>query len=251
MNAKFTIPYLITGAAMLFAPSKTSGNSNSADNNFRKENTSIHTNVISTPTTPTGTVDSVGNALLANNATNIASRVIVANAAKYDVVYVCDNGVQYKRSGGTRAWRNNNPGCIRYSEFARTMGAIGSAGGFAVFPDENTGMAAIAKLLKSDKYCNLTISDAIIKYAPPHENDTEQYKHKLQKMTGLSINLKIKDLSDAQLQRVVKAIRIIEGWRVGKEIHFNPTAEFGKNINPDNVQNLYAQILHQQNQKTI
>ncbi len=37
-------------------------------------------------------------------------------------------------TGGTRAWRNNNPGNIRPSQFSYKNGAIGSAGGFAIFP---------------------------------------------------------------------------------------------------------------------
>lgn len=42
------------------------------------------------------------------------------------------------RSGGTKAWRNNNPGNMIYSAkgFAIRHGAIGKAGGMAVFPSE-------------------------------------------------------------------------------------------------------------------
>ena len=43
------------------------------------------------------------------------------------------------RSGGTRTWRNNNPGNIRASRFSYKHGAIGSAGGFAVFPTYQAG----------------------------------------------------------------------------------------------------------------
>lgn len=150
---------------------------------------------------------------------------VTATAQRYDVVYTRADGNQFRRSGGTRAWRNMNPGNIRYSDFARQAGAIGHAGGFAVFPDEETGMKAIGALLKSDKYRNLTISQAIFKYAPPHENDTEKYKASLRKMTGLPITKKIFELDDEQMMCVVKAIRVVEGWREGKEtfIQAQPT----------------------------
>lgn len=149
--------------------------------------------------------------------TNQIIKPINANAQNYDVVYTLSDGNKLKRSGGTRAWRNNNPGCIRYSDFARKQGAIGKAGGFAVFPDEDTGKKAIASLLKSDKYNKLTIAQAIFKYAPPHENDTENYKNMLRRMTGIPINTRISDLTDSQMVKVVFAIKIIEGWKKGKE----------------------------------
>lgn len=145
------------------------------------------------------------------------STAINAFAHKYDVVYTRADGNQFRRSGGTRAWRNNNPGCLRYSEFTVNQGAIGHAGGFAVFPDEETGMRAICSLLKSDKYKVLTISQAVSTYAPPHENDTETYDANLRKMTGLAAHTKLNELNDNQIMRVAKAIKIVEGWRPGQE----------------------------------
>jgi len=60
------------------------------------------------------------------------------------VVYIADDGKRLTRYGGSRAWRNNNPGNIRHTEFARRHGAIGSAGGFALFPDYLIGRNAIS-----------------------------------------------------------------------------------------------------------
>ena len=89
-----------------------------------------------------------------------------------DVIFVAVDGQEYKHVGGTRAWRNNNPGNIRMSDFSKRMGAIGSAGGFAVFPDEQTGATAVKQLLKTKNYANKTIAGAISRYAPPSENNT-------------------------------------------------------------------------------
>lgn len=135
-----------------------------------------------------------------------------------DVVYTTADGRRVRRTGGTRAWRNLNPGNIRYSEFSRNAGAIGQAGGFAVFPDEETGTQAISLLLRGQSYNNLTIARAITRYAPPSENNTAAYHRRIQQITGLNINRRISDLSDGELSRVVDAIRAIEGWEAGRII---------------------------------
>lgn len=135
-----------------------------------------------------------------------------------DVVYATADGRRVRRTGGTRAWRNLNPGNIRYSEFSRNAGAIGQVGGFAVFPDEETGTRAISSLLRGQSYNNLTIARAITRYAPPSENNTAAYHRRIQQITGLNINRRISDLSDGELSRVVDAIRAIEGWEAGRII---------------------------------
>lgn len=132
-----------------------------------------------------------------------------------DVVYIGPDNIKYKHKGGSRSWRNNNPGNLRMSEFSRRAGAIGEAGGFAVFPDEQTGMQAIKLLLHGKSYNNLTIANAISRYAPPTENNTVAYQRNIERLTGQSINRRISDLSDTELDKLVNAIRQIEGWKPG------------------------------------
>ncbi len=72
------------------------------------------------------------------------------------VVYIADDGSKTIRSCGSRSWRNNNPGNLRYTWFARDHRAIGTAGGFAVFPDYPTGRAALSALLHGTSYFNLS-----------------------------------------------------------------------------------------------
>ena len=134
------------------------------------------------------------------------------------VIYVFSDGTQLKRQGGTRAWRNSNPGNLRYSEKTRKSGAIGQAGGFAVFPHEAAGLQALENLLLSDSYKDLTIADAICKYAPPHENNTNGYKAYIKRTTGLNLTKKIAALNTQELKKVIDAIRVIEGWKTGQEI---------------------------------
>ena len=118
-------------------------------------------------------------------------------------------------SGGTRAWRNNNPGNIRSGEFATNHGAIGAAGGFAVFPDYETGKSALQSLLKTSFYQELSISDAITRYAPPVENNTANYQATLKKLTGLPLEKKMNALTDEELGKIVGAIQHIEGYHEG------------------------------------
>ncbi len=145
----------------------------------------------------------------------VSDVAVTAVADGKDVVYTMPDGGRVKRVGGTRAWRNTNPGNIRYSEFARRIGAIGQAGGFAVFPTEEIGMYAIEALLRSDSYNKLTVAGAISRYAPPSENNTSAYHRQIEKLTGLSVNKRMADLTAAELTRVATAIRHIEGWREG------------------------------------
>jgi hypothetical protein len=129
-----------------------------------------------------------------------------------------DNYVVYQsavRVGGTRAWRNNNPGNIVRGQFTQNSGDIGTDGRFAIFPDEATGMAALLSLLRTNTYQSLTIKDAIFKYAPPNENNSDAYVMFIQRQTGLDINRKMSSLSEAELNSVAGAIKVQEGWKVG------------------------------------
>ena len=130
---------------------------------------------------------------------------------KRTVKYVYKDGTVEIREGGTLAWRNKNPGALRGASTA-----VGKANKFAVFATEEEGMAAMKDLLRSDKYCNLSLKAAIFKYAPPHENNTKKYQSDLKKYTGLDITRKIRDLNEEELERVAQTIKRLEGWVPGK-----------------------------------
>src|SRR5262245_61974775 len=78
--------------------------------------------------------------------------------------YVSIGGVS--RVGGSRAWRNNNPGYIRCSNRAIYYGAIGCDGEFAIFPDWYIGRAAMYRWLH-DEYPDDTLRDALQQQLPP------------------------------------------------------------------------------------
>lgn len=139
------------------------------------------------------------------------------SGANTNVIYKDDNGHFYKQSGGTPAWRNNNPGNMIAGNFANNHGAIGKSNGFAVFPDADTGRLALQDLLETDKYQNMTIGDAIATYAPPNENNTEAYQKFMARETGLPLDTPMKGLSQANLQNVMNAIIKYEGTKPGKK----------------------------------
>lgn len=147
------------------------------------------------------------------------SRYVRAEAGLRDrttVVYYDEQGRRTVYSGGSWAWRNHNPGNLRFGDFARRHGAIGSAGGFAVFPDLATGRAALAALLRGPTYAPLSIYAAIERYAPPSENQTDQYRELVAELTGLAVDRILSSLSADEFERVLDAIQRIEGYVVGQ-----------------------------------
>jgi hypothetical protein len=149
------------------------------------------------------------------------------------VKYTAEDGSGFIRKGGSRTWRNMNPGAIKPGKICNQYGACGSAGGFAVFPTEEQGMKALRALLKSDRYANLTVAAAIYKYAPPSDhNDTRSYQRKLSKMTGISLNKKLNQLTPEEMERVVNTIKVIEGWKPGKNETFNADVKLS-GLNPE------------------
>lgn len=67
---------------------------------------------------------------------------------------------------GVPATVNNNPGNLIASPFSTAQGAIGSNNGFAVFPDPQTGTAAMDALVQHYDSKGLTIADLIQKWSP-------------------------------------------------------------------------------------
>jgi hypothetical protein len=68
------------------------------------------------------------------------------------VRYYDKKGNLLVRYEGTKAWRCNNPGNIKYVKggFAMRHGAIGFAMGFSVFPNEFSGRVALRGCFKKN-----------------------------------------------------------------------------------------------------
>jgi len=132
-------------------------------------------------------------------------------------MYVGNDGNIYEASGGSRAWRNNNPGNLEDGKFARNNGAIGTDGRFAIFPDTATGFNAMASLLATNSYQKLTIEGAINRYAPPNENNVENYLKSIERQTGFPRSTPMNNLSKDNLLNLAKAMAKHEGNMSGKK----------------------------------
>lgn len=133
------------------------------------------------------------------------------------IVYAWAGKSALVRIGGTRSWRNNNPGNLEYGDFAKRNGAIGTDGRFAVFPDEGAGADAQAVLLKS-VYSEHSIARFIAAYAPEPENDVECYLRHIEAQAGLDRALVLGRLTHDEWKRLLAAVRDMEGFAPGQEI---------------------------------
>ncbi|MEN3109841.1 LysM peptidoglycan-binding domain-containing protein [Uliginosibacterium paludis] len=153
--------------------------------------------------------------------------------------FISDDGRHLLRTGGSLCWRLNNGGnlvspvvkgvpCPR-----KTKGYIGFAKAgasehhFFIFPDYETGRAELKATLDR-KYADHTVSETIRAYAPKHDkNDTDQYITNLCKLSGVSKDSKLRDMSPEQLESIMDGIERIEGYHADaasrKEVWVNVT----------------------------
>lgn len=152
----------------------------------------------------------------------IGSGIKVVKAGAGFTEIVDENGKHVRREG-TRAWRNNNPGNIEAGDYANSLGAVGSDGRFAVFPSYDTGRKAKEKLLFEGKnYKDKTLKEAIYRYAPPSENNSEMYAQKVAAAAGVDVNTPVSSFTPAQRQKALTAMEQVEGFKVGKETVIDP-----------------------------
>jgi hypothetical protein len=96
---------------------------------------------------------------------------------------------------GSRPNRNNNPGDLAYGSEALRFGASGSDGRYAVFPNADIGWTALRRWLSVPAefengqlvagYLGATIEQALNRFAPPSENNTNAYVVNVCSWTGL------------------------------------------------------------------
>ena len=107
-----------------------------------------------------------------------------APAAKQAIAGIDSKGQGYVvyeneiRVGGTRTWRNNNPGNFdKAADHPTNIGNDGAAAGgkrsFLIFPDTATGKQELTDSIAA--HGTSTIRSFITVHAPPNENDTEKY----------------------------------------------------------------------------
>jgi hypothetical protein len=176
------------------------------------------------------TAAKVGVGVAAGAAATMAIKRIVEVGSGYNVVELQSGEIVRKE--GAWNWRNNNPGNIEYGDYALSKGAIPFSHGknkaqsaaerFAIFPTYEAGRNAKAGLIFEGKnYKNLTLDEAIARYAPPSENNTIGY----QKAVKTSLNLpeeklksmKMQDFNQEQRLLILDAMQKQEGYGSGKK----------------------------------
>ncbi len=157
------------------------------------------------------------------NVFKIAAQMVGPGVLAFDentTIFKDKNGNIVERKGGRAAWRNNNPGNIISTGAIQSNGAIGKTNKWAVFPDERTGLMAIAKLFRTPKYINKDLLGAMSTYAPVTDNNNPvKYTNFISKNTGIAPSTPVRNMTDADLFKIARAIQKYEGgWIPGQEI---------------------------------
>lgn len=146
--------------------------------------------------------------------------------------YTTQGGGSFRKVGGSRSWRNNNPGNMEYGTFAKAHGAIGTDGRFAIFPTEQAGRRAKEALIfESDGgkrlpnnpldygagigYRNKTLTQMIAAYAPASENNTRAYQQRVLAAVG-GRNKRMRDYTPAERKAIMQSMLVVEGWKEGR-----------------------------------
>lgn len=145
------------------------------------------------------------------------------------VDFAAADGSHLLRSGGTIAWRFNNPGNLRPAKSGKPIyGAIGvgataTNGEFLIFASYEDGRAQKRALLRR-KYNERTFytmlagvdngkGKLVNGYAPENDhNDPQKYAEVISEKTGLPISTRLSELTDAQLDKVMDAMESHEGY---------------------------------------
>lgn len=129
----------------------------------------------------------------------------------------------------TRGYKNNNPGNIRLNPYILWEGQIiGDDPSFVKFKSMTFGIRALMKLLINyEKRGYNTISKILNRYAPPNENNTNNYIQIVSKKLGIPKD-KILNLSDKRiLINLTKSIIFVE---IGSDFEKIPESDYAKAV---------------------
>jgi hypothetical protein len=134
------------------------------------------------------------------------------------------------RTGGTLAWRTNNPGALKSVE--PLFGSVGrDESNFLIFPDAATGLRAARANVKYQLFDNpelpknRTLLQVMEKYAPPGEgpNDPVVYANKIAAAVGVKPDDPVAGFSKPQVDKMVETIVTTEKTTEGTELaHDSP-----------------------------
>jgi murein DD-endopeptidase MepM/ murein hydrolase activator NlpD len=126
---------------------------------------------------------------------------------------------------GSFAWLNNNPGNITGRPGGPNFGQYPDKfnwHNFLIFPTWTAGYDAIALLLRTDGYVNLSILDAFKKYAPESDgNNPVAYANAVAAALGVPVSTRVGDLDDEQMLAMQDKIWEIEGVIAGASLSWD------------------------------
>lgn len=117
----------------------------------------------------------------------------------------------YTHVSTNRPTRNNNPGNIRKTGVTY-YGETSNDPAFESFAAPEWGYAAMFDLLDR-LYTGLSLSEAIYKWAPPSENDTERYVKFVAKKTGYDRDEYKVNVNDESIIEFAKYMSVLEGMK--------------------------------------
>lgn len=148
---------------------------------------------------------------------------MLKKAYRYDdeiVFYFDGHDNKYVASGGSLAWRLNNPGLLLSHSLHRTgYSAIGAYHHYAIFSHLVLGKEALRAWICSTKYCDLPLIE-IAKYYTP--NNPTEFFNQLCAITGFSSDIKPRALSAKDFGKLLKAIQKLAGFSPENEHQLVP-----------------------------
>lgn len=118
-----------------------------------------------------------------------------------------------ERTEAPRNVRNNNPGNIRHGDDWIGMADEQQDDEFITFDSPEFGVRAAGRVLQTyrTKHNLNTVKGIINRWAPPNENDTENYINNVVEWTGFSPDQKIDTSNPDTLESLLRAIFRMEG----------------------------------------
>lgn len=106
----------------------------------------------------------------------------------------------------------NNPLNIRYNPHNRWKGQVEPRNGFCQFESMEMGVRAATRLIicYMNRYRLHSPREIITRWAPPEENDTEQYIRTVCRLSGLGGNERIAETDETRLSKLVRAMAVVE-----------------------------------------
>ena len=131
--------------------------------------------------------------------------------------YYYSDGSYLTKEGGTVAWRNNNEGNLRPGVLSSNRIGVDKKN-FAVFATPEDGHNAKKYLLfSSSSYKDLSLKDAIKKYAPASDNNNPENYANFIMSNGKVENKAMNKYTADEQDKIMSAMKIQEGYKAGTE----------------------------------